>query len=282
MTSQDDYAYMSQAAYNPAQYQQNLPDYYIDNSLSTADRTVYVNKTTGKATIAFRGTDTHNKSNTFRDIGADISIAFGMEKYNHRFKNSLNATNATIAKYGKDNVTVTGHSLGGSEAMYVSSKTGVKGTVFNPGTSIIDVEHQNIDKAFKHKNDYQNINIDVMPGDPISSLSLFYKGVHKKANYNPLIGLAPTTASKLYEDYQLASAASKVAGPEAGIAVGLAALYETAKQEGPKYMALHNMTNFIPAKSAPATTPDAPSQQQNSSTNHRFTAQQLESEYNAQ
>lgn len=280
MASVTDMAYMSKGAYNPASMQGNLPDYYIDNSLSTVDRTVYVNKSTGKATIAFRGTDTEHKDNTWRDIGADISIVLGLEKYNHRFKNSLNATKAAVAKYGADNVTVTGHSLGGSQAMYVSQKTGVKGTVFNPGVSPMDAQKDGIDRAFHHKSDYQNINIDVMPGDPVSTTSLFLHSGQKKANWTPLMGIGWDTGKKLYADYQTAKAAEAIGGPEAGAAVGVASVWETLKSEAPKLIKLHAMDNFVPAATSTTTTPTTDTTTVTPSTSHRFTAQQLASEYN--
>ena len=171
-------AILSDAAYRGAA----VKGYKIDTQLSSPDRTVYYDPDTNKATIAFRGTDVHHKNNFWRDLGADVSIFFGAEKLNHRFKNAEKVTRAAIEKYGKDNVRVTGHSLGGSEGMYVSNKLGVEAVVFNPGVGPGDL----IRETF-HKSNYSNVTENLVLGDPVATLSVRETGFKKKnIQYKPI------------------------------------------------------------------------------------------------
>lgn len=94
-----------------------------------AHRPVYTDGT--HAVVAFRGTRLTDTS----DLRADVSIALGTESGARRFTDAEALTQQLIDRFGKDNVTATGHSLGGSEALDVSRKLGVRATAFNPGAS---------------------------------------------------------------------------------------------------------------------------------------------------
>jgi hypothetical protein len=102
--------------------------YKIDTELSNRNRTLYHNPETGKAVLSFRGTNIKNKG----DIGTDALLALGLKEISSRFRNANKAAKNTIEKYGKDNVVFTGHSLGGSQALYVNSKHGVETHAYNP------------------------------------------------------------------------------------------------------------------------------------------------------
>lgn len=60
----------------------------------------------------------------------------GLEACDFRFAASLMVIHKAFAKSGKDDVLVTGHSLGGTQALFVNSRIGVKAVVFNPGASL--------------------------------------------------------------------------------------------------------------------------------------------------
>ena len=66
-------------------------------------------------------------------------LSLGLQDLSRRFKNAKHTTNKAIDKYGKDNVSLTGHSLGGSQALYVHTKTALPTHAYNPGVSPIDV-----------------------------------------------------------------------------------------------------------------------------------------------
>jgi hypothetical protein len=108
--------------------------YEIDSELSNRNRTLYKHKDTGKAVLSFRGTELHTK-NKMKDLGTDALLAVGLHKLSSRFKNADKATKQAMDKYGKENLTLTGHSLGGSQALYANSKHGVETHAYNPGVS---------------------------------------------------------------------------------------------------------------------------------------------------
>jgi predicted esterase YcpF (UPF0227 family) len=54
-------------------------------------------------------------------------------------KNATKTADHAIRKYGKENVSLTGHSLGGSQAAYVSRKRGLNATGFNAAMSPVDL-----------------------------------------------------------------------------------------------------------------------------------------------
>jgi hypothetical protein len=137
----------------------DVEGYTIDKQLSSPDRTAYVKD--GKVTLAYRGTDFKNKSNTYRDLGTNALLALGLQDVSSRFKNAKKASDQAIEKYGKDNVNVTGHSLGGSQALYLSNKRGLQGSAFNPFAGVVD----SLRKRTYNATAYVNQN------DPIASLT---------------------------------------------------------------------------------------------------------------
>ena len=94
----------------------------------------------GKATIAYRGT---NPKGNLSDLLADAQLTLGLQSHSSRFADADGLYRATEAKYGKGNVDVTGHSLGGSEALYVARKHSLGGTAFNPGASFAGPDNVN-------------------------------------------------------------------------------------------------------------------------------------------
>lgn len=104
--------------------------YDIDTELSTANHKVFINRRTGNVVIAYRGTNPKNMD----DIAAGVDIAKG-QRTHKRFQEALEAAEKARKKYGDDRIELTGHSLGGTQALYVYEKTGLKTRVFNPGSS---------------------------------------------------------------------------------------------------------------------------------------------------
>ncbi len=169
------YALMSQKAYKRGKDRQ-IQGYDIDEELSSDDRTVYKHQSSNSVVISYRGTDLTTNverkpkksirdiwySRGFRDVGADVSLATYNPEYNHRFYNAKKVAEKAIQKYGKENISLTGHSLGGSEAMYVSNQHHLPAVVHNPFIHPIDI-------ALKTK--FENVTIRHNMGDPVSVLS---------------------------------------------------------------------------------------------------------------
>mgnify|MGYP003133964050 CR=1 FL=1 len=113
----------------------NLPyEFDLDNS---DDNSVTVVRPDGSAVLSYRGTDITNPS----DIFADSQIFLGLHS-NPLMQplNPLNRFESANQKYEKvkdkyPNLTLTGHSLGGSQALHVARKHGADSITFNPGSS---------------------------------------------------------------------------------------------------------------------------------------------------
>lgn len=141
--------------------------YTIDKSLSTPDRTAYVSPE-GDITLSFRGTDLKNKNNTWRDLGSDALVTLGLQKLSSRYKNQQKGLDSAIEKYGKDKVSVVGHSLGGGLATTVGARRGVKSVAFNPAIGVGDVIRNRT---------YTNAKVYRTADDPVSFLSSKVKGL---------------------------------------------------------------------------------------------------------
>lgn len=92
-----------------------------------------------KVVIAFRGTVPSSPA----DISADLMLAGGRESLHPMFRSALKLVQASINEYKKDRtIHLTGHSLGGSLAMYCFHrywKDIESCVVFNPGLGRSDV-----------------------------------------------------------------------------------------------------------------------------------------------
>lgn len=162
----DDYAQIAKGAYDGS-----VPEGYdVDTELSNRNRTVYVNRGTGKATISFRGTNVKNRG----DIGTDTLLALGLQELSSRFRNAKKVARNAISKYGEGNVDTTGHSLGGSQSLYVNQKLGLPSVSFNPGVSPGFAKKSLFDRLipslFKRPV-RKNATIYTTGTDPISALS---------------------------------------------------------------------------------------------------------------
>jgi hypothetical protein len=154
-----DFARLSINVYNK---DPSTEGFTIIHDLTSPDRVVYQHDRTKHVVLAFRGTDPTNP----RDLVSDAILAMGNEEISHRFFNAEEITKKTIARYGKNNVTVTGHSLGGSQAMHVSRKYKVHAEVYDP--------HVEWQSAITGTN-YPDVALHTNKYDPIAA---FYRGAH--------------------------------------------------------------------------------------------------------
>ena len=91
--------------------------YVKDNSLSNGDYQTYYNP--GNNKLIFSVTGTHK----LRDVGTDLWLAFGGLKQTNRYKQADRALKKAKDKYKPAATSVTGHSLGGSIAQGIGSKS---------------------------------------------------------------------------------------------------------------------------------------------------------------
>lgn len=123
--------------------------YDIDEELTTDNHTVFKHRKSGKGIVAYRGTDPSNMD----DLAADADIAKGKRDHK-RFRDALEVARKAKKKYG--DLELTGHSLGGTQALHAYQDLGVKTRVFNPGSTAGDKIKQKGDfgpEIVRHKHD---------------------------------------------------------------------------------------------------------------------------------
>jgi hypothetical protein len=178
------YAQLSHGAYGGGKDMSEL-GYEIDPEHSNRNRTLYHNKNTGKAVLAFRGTELKTK-NKLGDLSADALLALGLHDLSSRFRNAKKATAKAIEKYG-DNLTLTGHSLGGSQALYANSKFGNLEThAYNPGVSPTMVKKSLMD----------NLSAQLFKRKPKKTATIYTTGKDIISGLSPLFRKAKTVFVK--------------------------------------------------------------------------------------
>jgi hypothetical protein len=166
-----DFARLSKQAYKNTNSERAVAGYSILKEFTSPDRVVYQHDASGHVIIAFRGTDVSHPSGKpssrfVRDVTTDVLLGAGATGLSHRFYNAVEVTKSVISRYGRENVSVTGHSLGGSQALHVSNKLRVHAEAYNPHFDWTDaVTRQN----------YFHATIHVNKTDPVAA---FYPLVH--------------------------------------------------------------------------------------------------------
>jgi len=146
-TLKEEYSVLSKASYDyyhngidkaqkELQSYSQTKDFKIDPKLSNKNAVVL--EKGNQVVISYRGTDLKNPS----DILADAEILLGRDKIklflNDRFDEANSLYNKVKAEYPESDITLTGHSLGSAEAIYVGTKNNTKSVSFNEGTSPLD------------------------------------------------------------------------------------------------------------------------------------------------
>ena len=110
----------------------DIGNYKIDKKLSGLRAKVYTNKETGKNVIAIRGTQ------GIHDMITDINLLFD-NKNTKRFRHAKKVYDRVVNKYGKDNLILSGHSLGSSLAQEVGKKNKDEIYTLNKPVTPIDI-----------------------------------------------------------------------------------------------------------------------------------------------
>jgi len=129
----------------------NVGDFIVDKSLSGERVQVYQNKKTGQVVVAHRGTQ------GIHDIGNDLKYAVGMDLSNTaRVKHAKEIQKKAEAKYGAENITTIGHSLGSKIAREVGKKT--KEVIqLNPAYNIPDSKKKASSKEYTIRTEYDPV-----------------------------------------------------------------------------------------------------------------------------
>lgn len=104
-------------------------NWVLDQELSDSRGVVLHNPKTGKTKVAYRGTDARGMN--LDDIQTDAQIYAGSEGNTTHFQDAQKQMQDTIAKYGKEDLSVTGYSLGGNKSLAMGQAYDVPSTGFN-------------------------------------------------------------------------------------------------------------------------------------------------------
>lgn len=140
-----DLALFSQGAYENPNYHasQVSPDWSVDGELSDHHSTIYHNPNTKHTVVAFRGTADK------QDLKTDALLFLNMGGKTKRYKDANALTDKVIAKYGKPNVSLTGHSLAGDIASNVSKNKDLDATTFSKGRKLLPSKNAPREKSLR-------------------------------------------------------------------------------------------------------------------------------------
>jgi len=171
----------------------NLGNYNVDRTLSGKRVQVYHNPDTNKAIVVHRG------SYSLQDWRTNVLSLFGYKgkRYNH----SKNIQDKAEAKYGKDNITTIGHSLGGRLAEQLGQDT----------KEVITLNKPTYPNDLFNEVNVPNNQTDIKTsGDPASILRGSQKGnepvvVPSKVIANPVVEHSVNVLERLPDDLMIGS-----------------------------------------------------------------------------
>jgi hypothetical protein len=162
----------------------DINDYELDPSLSDKEVQVYKKKGTNEAVVVHRGTQ------GIKDWGTDLQLALGMDiKQGRRYKHSEDIQKKAEAKYGSQNVSTLGHSLGSKLASDVGENSK---EIINLNKAVVPSDLLN-PNAVK-KNEY-NIRTSL---DPVSAFSKI-TGLFKPSSEKNTLTIPSQTINPLTE-----------------------------------------------------------------------------------
>lgn len=198
----DPYAHLSESAYldfDEADKRAMNHGYLLDRELSNQNAHVYKSKDDSHAVIAYRGTNPQNAD----DLSADAHIAAGSRAH-QRFRDAEDLAQRAMKKYQK--VNVTGHSLGGTQALHVNNVFGLDARVFNPGAGKGDSVTRDNVTVVRHMNDLISASLRLSKGNhkilagptfnPLTAHKIFVNGPPPARNATPAsVPDIPTTST---------------------------------------------------------------------------------------
>ena len=166
---------VAQAAYKDVNDRaDDIDGYKYLPSLSNRDMAVYGLPNSVKTRVAFRGTSKTS------DIIPDIGIATNTFSSTKRYQDSKEALQKIVDRVGKDNIHLSGHSLGAATASKLGSELGIRTDSYNTGSTPLQLEGdllKNIGCRLMPNNSYcrnsKLVTNHIVRTDPISIWNLF-------------------------------------------------------------------------------------------------------------
>jgi hypothetical protein len=135
---QYDYAVLNQAVYSndPEGVLKKYGRDYYNILDETTNYLIVKDSRNGKINFVVKGTDIGDvKGMRVEDLKEDLHIVLNKPETMSRLKEQKAIAKQLVKKYGRNNVVITGHSLGGYITADIASDLGVKGIAFNIGSS---------------------------------------------------------------------------------------------------------------------------------------------------
>jgi hypothetical protein len=160
------YAIFSHAAYrytSPTPIER-INEYSLDREISDENSVVFTTKeclgVNTRIVLAFRGTNPLK----LNDIITDVFITFGREKETERFQLALKKIEHIMDIYPEIPIILCGHSLGGTQAIYLSKKYNLRTYAYNPAQGISMQYLEDI-------NQHPQIRVHRVLSDPVSCIA---------------------------------------------------------------------------------------------------------------
>jgi len=114
-------------------YISDLSDFKVDEELSTIDNLVLHNKSSGETHVSYRGTtDRPLRTKSFLGDWRVNGEITGGSTHSSRVRQADRQFDKIVNKYGKKNLTASGHSQGGHVSYEMAAKHDIPGYHFNP------------------------------------------------------------------------------------------------------------------------------------------------------
>lgn len=145
--------------------------------ITTQDATTFRNKNTGEVVVGIRGTDIKN----IEDLFTDLALIGGVSRFTPRAGQITKIVKYAIDTYGKENVSLSGHSLGSELARQAANKFGVKAYLYNRASSVFDVFN-------KENKDIQDYSTNIGKTRDVISMLGTMQGKHSHSEFEKQAG----------------------------------------------------------------------------------------------
>ena len=143
MTTSERHAILAQAAYlRNRRDRQALADKYFNGEyelladFSDKEHTTFKKRDSSEIVFAVRGTDISNaQGGRMKDLATDVLVTLGVEAISPRYRRADKMLAGLREAHPEANVSVTGHSLGGTIAQGLGWSHDLESHAFNPGAS---------------------------------------------------------------------------------------------------------------------------------------------------
>ena len=124
------------------EYISDLKGFRVDTEMSTIDNLVLYNYQTGETHISYRGTtDNPMRTKTFLNDWKTNGEITGGSNHSTRVRQAERQFDKVVSKYGKQKLSVSGHSQGGHVSYQIATRHDIPGHHFNPAINTNQIKN---------------------------------------------------------------------------------------------------------------------------------------------